>query len=149
MLCFFFGKLVSTLRFDKSFGEAEKAGVSLALRLSAVALLLGIGTGRAVTTLLGQSLGAGKPQQVIRVVKMASLLDGIVMGLVSLMAVLFSTSIVGIFSADEAIISLSSSYLKILGTSYVLWSIANVFSKPFMEQLKCVPQCGLFFYGCG
>ncbi|MFP4447445.1 MAG: MATE family efflux transporter, partial [Bacteroidales bacterium] len=80
----------------------------------------------ALSTFVGQNLGAGKDSRVktgyIATLKMSSVISVIVTTVV----LLFGAFIMGLFTQDEVVIEVGVQYLKIVGSFYLIFSMMFV-----------------------
>lgn len=84
------------------FGSEAVAGNTIGLRVIMFALLPSWGMSNAAATLVGQSLGAGKPERAERAVWMAGFYNMCFLGAVGLLFVVFADPIVRVFTQAAA-----------------------------------------------
>lgn len=99
-------------RLIGSFGSAELAAMGIGHRLEGVPYLAGVGVAVAVSTLVGQHVGAGDAASARAVVRAAARGVDAVMVLSALIAVFFAEAIYGWFTEDAAIIAAGGVYLR-------------------------------------
>jgi putative MATE family efflux protein len=95
-------------------GTAAVAALFIGLRAEGLGYMPGIAYGRAATTLVGQSLGAGRPE---RAERSGWLCTWQAMGIMTVMSLLFfalAPWIAGWFSRDAHVVGLVVSYLRIM-----------------------------------
>jgi len=86
-----------------TFGPPVVAAYGLGNRLISLVFLPAMGLGRATNTMVGQNLGAAKPERAERAVRLAAGVGATVMGAVAVVALVFAEPIVGAFiSASTA-----------------------------------------------
>jgi len=125
MLQYQFGTVV-LLGLIAPFGTAAVAAHTVAQRAEMFIMMPSNGLGMAAGVLAGQNLGAG---QAARAEKSGWLAAGLVTGVTCIGAVvilLWSKSIVGIFSSDPAIVAVGSIFLKIAIIGYFMIGVASV-----------------------
>src|SRR5262245_4615911 len=88
------------MRILSSFGSAAIAGNTIGLRIIMFALLPSWGLGNAAATMVGQGLGARKPERAERAAWMAAFFNMVFLGLVGVTFVLFAPRIVSVFSGE-------------------------------------------------
>jgi putative MATE family efflux protein len=114
-----FGSFMLFTAIIAKFGTAALAGYQVGLRVEGLAFMPGIGFTVAAMALMGQGLGAKKPEQsradVLLVLKYAS---GF-MFLLSFFMIFFPEKIVWVFTNDPATIQEASLYLRIVGVSQI------------------------------
>lgn len=110
------------------FGLYTLAGYQIGLRIEGLAFMPGFGFTIAAMTLVGQSLGAKRPEEAekntIETIKVASTF----MGILGMFMVLFPEYMALIFTNDEKTIEEASLYLKIVGLTQVPLAISFVLS---------------------
>jgi putative MATE family efflux protein len=113
------------------FGAGALAGYTIAVRIVIVAILPAWGLCNAAATLVGQSLGAGKPERAERAVWLAGFYNMAFLGLVTVVFVLFADPLVGIFTPDPAVRALGASCLRIFSYGYVVYAWGMVMVQAF------------------
>lgn len=110
------------------FGTAAVAAYGIGLRLELMVLLPIYGLSRGLATIVGQNLGAGKPERAVASTWAALGYSLLIMGLESVALVLFAPEIIGVFDKSEPVVGAGSEYLRVLGPAYLLATIAAVSS---------------------
>jgi putative MATE family efflux protein len=95
-----------------SFGATVIAGFGAASRLDQFAFLPSMTMGLAVSALVGQNLGAGKPERVAETVKWSAILASSITAIVSVIAILRPDILMVLFTQDEAVLAEGSRYLR-------------------------------------
>ncbi len=119
------------VRMNASFGSAAIAGYTLALRVIMFALLPSWGMASAAATLVGQNLGAGKPDRAEQSVWRAGLYNMYFLGVVAVTFVTFARQIVEIFTTDPQIVPMAASTLRIVAYGYIFYAWGMVISQSF------------------
>lgn len=109
-------------------GTIAVAANSLSATAEAICFMPGFAFGTAATTLVGQSLGAKRPDLAQEYVRLSCRVGGIVMAVLSCMLFLFSNSIIGLFTPDAQVIAMGGVLLKILAVIQVPQVWALIFS---------------------
>jgi putative MATE family efflux protein len=91
------------VRVIAGFGSEAIAGYVIALRVVVFALLPSLGLSNAAATLVGQNLGAGKPERSERAVWTAAFLNAGIYFFVGVVLLLFSNAIVSFFTSEAAV----------------------------------------------
>ncbi|HEY0969399.1 MAG TPA: MATE family efflux transporter [Gemmatimonadales bacterium] len=122
---------IGLVRIVASFGSEALAGYTIAIRIILFALLPAFGLGNAAATLVGQALGAHKPDRAERAVHMAGRYNTIFLGLVSLVFVLAAPAIVAPFTHDVAVRAFAIDGLRVLAAGFLLYAYGMVLSQSF------------------
>ena len=122
---------VILVRTIQSFGAAATAGYTVAIRIVIFSILPSWGLGSAAATLVGQNLGAKRPDRAEQAVWRAAFFNMIFLGIVSLLFLLFAPRLVGIFSRDPMVIHYGANCLRIISVCYVLYAYGMVIVQAF------------------
>jgi Na+-driven multidrug efflux pump len=114
------------MRIVALYGSAPIAAYTIAIRMLEFAFLPAWGLGNAAATLVGQNLGAGKPDRANRTVWQAARYNTIFMAVLGIVIVVFSPQIVGLFSGDAEIIEYGVTCLRILGIGFPLYAAGMI-----------------------
>lgn len=113
------------------FGTFALAGYQIGLRVIIFVLLPAVGLANAAATLVGQNLGAGKPERAERSVWLAGALNAALLGLAGLFFVIFPGLVVSIFTTDPAVATYASDCLRIVGYGYAFYGLGMVMESSF------------------
>jgi putative MATE family efflux protein len=116
------------VRVMAPFGSGVLAGYTIAIRVIVFALLPCWGLSNAAATLVGQCLGAGKPERAEEAVRRASRYNFLVLGGVSLLFEIFAPGIVGLFSADPGVAPWGIAGLRIVSAGFAFYGLGMVFT---------------------
>ena len=122
---------VALIRIISSFGSAVVAGYTIAVRLLVFAILPSWGLSNAAATLVGQNLGAKKPERAEKSVYRTGFYNMIYMGLVSVAFVFFPGILVAIFTHDPAVSAPAIACLSIFGLAFVSYAWGMVLMQAF------------------
>ncbi len=114
------------MRIVALYGTAPIAAYTIALRLIEFAFLPAWGLGNASATLVGQNLGAGRPDRAEKSVWRASRYNAIFMGILGLISVVLAPLIVGLFSSEPEVIRYGTSCIRILGIGYPMYAVGMI-----------------------
>lgn len=107
-------------------GTEASAGYQIAVRNFVFFILPAWGLSNAAATLVGQNLGAGKPDRAEESVRITAKFNAIFMVFVTLLFVFFAGPIVGIFTQDAAVLQYGSTALRIIGSGYIFYGVGMV-----------------------
>jgi len=96
-------------------GTSGYAAFQVGLRAESLAYMPAFGFAIAATTLVGQSLGEGKPEKARMAAIEAAKMSIIFMGFIGLLMILFPTYLASLFTDDWDIIRLAAIYLFLMG----------------------------------
>jgi Na+-driven multidrug efflux pump len=125
---------IALTRIVSSFGSAAVAGNIIGMRVIMFALLPSWGMSNAAATLVGQSLGAGKPERAEQAVWRAGFYNMIFLGCVGLMFFVFADSIVGIFThaaAGPEVHVYGVDCLRIISCGFLFYAYGMVLTQSF------------------
>jgi putative MATE family efflux protein len=128
MLQFLIGTaaFVGLFRILSRFGPEALAGYTIGVRIIIFILLPAWGMGNAAATLVGQNLGAGRPDRAERSVWMTARYNSVFLGVVGLLLLLFAEPILRPFSDLDQVLEVGVSCLRIVSYSYVFWGFGMV-----------------------
>ncbi len=113
------------------FGDVAIAGYVIALRVVMFALLPALGLSNAAATLVGQNLGAGKPERSEEAVWKAAWFNFGVYFAIGVIFFLFSHPIIGFFSAEPEVVRYGTSALHIIAFGFAFYGLGMVLETAF------------------
>ncbi len=113
------------------FGAAALAGYTIALRIIIVALLPSWGMSNAVATLVGQNLGARRPERAERAVWIVGLYNMAVLLIVMVVFLWGASPLIGLFSADPVVRRLGALCLRVVSYGYGFYAWGMVLVQAF------------------
>ncbi len=119
------------VRIAAGFGATAMAGYTIAIRVGIFAFMPAFGLGGAAATLVGQSLGAGKPERAEEAVRVATKIDVAFMTAIGLLYWVFAHAIVGLFTDDPGAASLAVEGLRIMTYGFPLFGAGMVLEQAF------------------
>jgi putative MATE family efflux protein len=122
---------VVLVRTIQSFGAQATAGYTVAVRIIIFSILPSWGLGSAAATLVGQNLGAKRPDRAEHAVWRAAFFNMIFLGIVSAIFLIFAPQLVGIFSRDPVVIRYGANCLRIISLCYMLYAYGMVIVQAF------------------
>ncbi len=122
---------VFLMRIMAEFGSEVLAGYTIAIRVLMFTLMPSWGMSNAAATLVGQNLGAGKPDRAETSVWKTGKYNAWFMVVVSLAYLFFSEFIIKIFSDDPEVIKYGALSLKVIAAGYVFYAYGMVVIQAF------------------
>ena len=113
------------------FGSNVLAGYTIAIRVIMFALLPSWGMSNAAATMVGQNLGAKRPERAEQAVWRAGFYNFLFLGSVGAFFVLFPRLVIGIFSNDPAIVPYGVACLRIVSCGFVFYAYGMVLTQSF------------------
>jgi len=117
---------VGLMRIMSEFGSAVIAGYTIAIRIVIFALLPSWGLSNAASTLVGQNLGAKKPERAEKSVWIAGKINMIVMGIIGLIFIIIPQLFIRLFIKDEAVVSIGTEGLRIVSLGFISYGLGMV-----------------------
>ncbi len=121
------------------FGTEDIAALGVGNRMESISYLTCFGFSVAASTLVGQNLGAGKPERSSRAVWQTAWIVALITGVVSIMFFIFPQHITSFFISDPKVVQLGTGYLRILALSQVFMGLEIVFEGAFAGAGNTVP----------
>jgi Na+-driven multidrug efflux pump len=122
---------VVLVRILSQFGSAALAGYTIAMRVILFALFPCWGLGNASATMVGQALGAKKPERAEQAVWIAGFYNLCFLGTVSILFVAGADAIVGLFTEDPAVTPYAVDGLRIVALGFPLYAYGMVVTQSF------------------
>lgn len=119
------------VRILTPFGAAALAGYTIALRIIIVTILPSWGMSNAAATLVGQSLGAGKPDRAERSVWLTGFYNMAFLAGVTVLFLVFAEPLVRVFTSDPAVVAYGVDCLRIVSLGYVFYAWGMVVVQAF------------------
>ena len=113
------------------FGSAALAGYTIAIRIVVFALMPAWGLANAGATLVGQNLGAQKPERAEAAVKIAVKFDVIVLTLIGIGFVLCAHPLIRLFTQDLEVVAFGTQALWIVSLAFPLYAAGMCFESAF------------------
>jgi putative MATE family efflux protein len=111
------------------FGMKAVAAYGIVMRLHMIMLMPALALGSAAATLMGQNVGACKPERARRSVWTATWFDFGIMFLLGLVFFSFSQPIISVFSKDSSLLTMGSDFLKISAFFYIFMAFGVVLNR--------------------
>lgn len=122
---------IALVRIISIFGSEVVAGYTIAIRIIGFTLLPSWGISNAASTLVGQNLGAKKPDRAERAVWVTGWVNMILLGLIGLILFIFPGTFIGAFINNENVIHAGVPGLRIISIGYVAYGLGMVLVNSF------------------
>jgi putative MATE family efflux protein len=122
---------VGLVRVISTFGSTALAGYTIGIRIVVFALLPSWGLSNAAATMVGQALGAKKPDRAERAVWIAGKYNLAFLGGVGVLFVALAGPIVSLFTSDPTVASYAVGALRIIAIGFPFYAYGMVLTSAF------------------
>ena len=122
---------IGLVRILSTFGSAALAGYTIAIRVVIFALLPSWGLSNAAATMVGQGLGAKKPDRAEKAVWTAANYNAVFLTIVGVIFFAGANTLVGLFTHDADVVTYAVSCLRIVSLGFPLYAYGMVLTQSF------------------
>lgn len=122
---------IGMVRIIASFGSAATAGYTVAFKVIIFAILPSWGMSNAAATLVGQNLGAGKPERAEASVWRTGLYNMFFLGSIGVLFIAIAPQIISLFTSDPVVAPLAVNALRLFSLGNVSYSYGMVITAAF------------------
>ncbi len=122
---------IGLVRVISVFGSDALAGYTIGIRTVAFAILPAWGLSNAAATMVGQALGAGKPERAAESVWTAGRYNMYFLGGIGLVFLVAAPWIVSLYTTDPAVATYAVDCLRIVSSGFVFFAYGLVFTQAF------------------
>ncbi|MEW6744751.1 MAG: MATE family efflux transporter [Planctomycetota bacterium] len=122
---------VILMRVVSPYGSHALAGYTIAIRIVIFALLPSWGLSNATATLVGQSLGARKPERAERAVWLTGLFNMVFLAGVMVVFLTLAPRLVAFFTDDASVSPVAEASLRIISYGYIFYAWGMVLTQAF------------------
>jgi Na+-driven multidrug efflux pump len=122
---------IALVRIISIFGSEIVAGYTIAIRIVSFVLLPSWGISNAASTLVGQNLGAKKPERAEKAVIVTGLVNIILLGIVGLILILFPAFFIKPFIDDPRVLTSGIQCLRIVSIGFIAYGFGMVLVNSF------------------
>ena len=120
---------IAMMRIVAMYGSAPVAAYTIAIRMIEFVFLPAWGLGNAAATMVGQNLGAGRPDRAADSAWKAARYNMVFMTIVGTLTFVFAPQITGLFSSDPDVLRYGTSCLRILGVGYPAYAVGMIMAQ--------------------
>ena len=119
------------VRMISSFGSVAVAGYTIGIRIFIFVVLPSWGLSGAAATMVGQNLGAKKPERASKAVWLTATYNAVFLGVMAMVFIFIPSVLVNIFTTDPEITRYAVDCLRIIGYGNVAYAFGMVMSQAF------------------
>src|SRR5580765_3619202 len=138
---------IGLVRIVSTFGAAALAGYTIAIRIIIFVILPSWGLSNAAATLVGQNLGAKKPDRAESSVWRTGFYNMVFLGAVGVVLIVFAEPVVRLFTQDREVVPLAASCLRILSYGNIGYAYGMVMLQAFNGAPDTVTPTVVNFFG--
>jgi putative MATE family efflux protein len=122
---------VVLVRIMNEFGSEAVAGYTIAIRIVIFSILPSWGMSNAAATLVGQNLGAKKPDRAEKSVWYCSFANMIFLAMIAIIFILYSEFLVSLFTQEQNVIAIGAECLRYLSYGYIFYGYGMIMIQAF------------------
>lgn len=129
--------------FIISFGEATLTAFAIGNQINGLVLMPAMGIGSALTTVVGQNLGADNIDRAKKAVKTSMIMATLFLSIGGLPLIYFAEEVIGLFTTDLEVLRQGTYYLILITLSIPLMGVFQVFVGTLQGAGKTLYSMGL------
>jgi putative MATE family efflux protein len=122
---------VGMVRVVSSFGSQALAGYTIGIRVMLFALFPALGLSNAAATMVGQSLGAKKPERAEKAVWLAGFYNFLFLGFMGVIFIVCAPTLIGLFTKDIVVFGYAVACLRTVTSGFLFYAFGMVLSQSF------------------
>ena len=144
------GSWIALTRVLATFGSSVIAGYTIGVRVILFALMPASGLANAAATMVGQALGAKKPERAAEAVRIAGMYNMMVLSVVGAILAVFAPWIARFFTSDPTVIPHAKDALRIVALGFPFYGWGMVISQSFngAGDTRTPTLLNLFVFWC-
>jgi putative MATE family efflux protein len=115
--------MIALFRIVNHFGTNVIAAYTVAGRIENMATLPAMNFGQALSTFVGQNIGANRQDRVRSGLRSTLWMSALTSAVLTIIILIFRRQLMSMFTSDPEVIAYGSDYLSIVGLGYVIFSI--------------------------
>jgi putative MATE family efflux protein len=138
---------IGLVRIVSVFGAAALAGYTIAIRIVIFVILPSWGLSNAAATLVGQNLGAKKPERAEQAVWRTGFYNMLFLGSLGVFFIFFAQPIIHLFTHDPTVMPLGTACLRIISCGNIGYAYAMVMLQAFNGAGDTITPTIVNFFG--
>ena len=122
---------IGLVRILASFGSDALAGYTIGMRIVIFALMPSFGLSNAAATMVGQALGAKKPDRAESAVWTAGKYSAVFLGAIGLLFVIFARPVVGFFTQEAGVAFYGTAALRTVACGFLFYAYGMTITQSF------------------
>ncbi|HVN57385.1 MAG TPA: MATE family efflux transporter [Bacteroidales bacterium] len=122
---------IALVRIISEFGSGIVAGYTIAIRIVSFTLLPSWGISNAASTLVGQNLGARKPERAERAVIITGLVNMALLGSIGILLVCFPAPFIRLFIHEPVVVNSGIECLRIVSIGFISYGLGMTLVNSF------------------
>ena len=122
---------IALVRIISIFGASAVAGYTVAIRIVVFFILPSWGLSNAAATLVGQNLGAKKPERAAQSVWQTGFYNMVFLGVIGVFFIVFATPVVRLFVNDPAVVPIAATALRTFSCGNIAYAYGMVMLQAF------------------
>lgn len=135
------------VRIISLFGAFAVAGYTVAIRIVVFFILPSWGLSNAAATLVGQNLGAKKPERAAQSVWQTGFYNMVFLGVIGVVFIVFATPVVRLFVNDPAVVPIAAAALRTFSCGNIGYAYGMVMLQAFNGAGDTVTPTIVHFFG--
>lgn len=119
--------MMALMRIVNGFGTDVVAGYTAAGRLDSLAVIPSMVFSLALSTFVGQNIGAGKIDRVKKGLTRTMMMSSATAIVISVLIIIFKYPLMSLFTRDQGVIDIGGDYLTIVTSFYLLFTVMFVY----------------------